>query len=673
MPRHVDEPTWRHYTFLRTQMGMNISQAAKDAGVDRSAASKFEKGELSSSGSMIAGLYEELKAPPVKERHDLSPLALDCLDDFERFRYTFMGHVSQPWHIEAAQDAIRFLNTRQREFTVVNCPPGAGKTTLFSHDIPAWLTARDRGIRGMLGHRVSTKASESLVRLRRTLERVQPPRAGNRDLARGTAVDATHALVMEYGRFKPIISDTWTKTSFVVAQIGDQTITEKEATWYSVGQDATFIGHRVDFAAWDDTVDKTTIRTIEAALAQQEWWDNEAEQRVEDWGALFLVGQRLSARDLYRYNLDKLAGVDDDTLYLDFDEEVTDEEIENLDLNAPDGGFDPVTWRHAPLASALPRAYRHIVFKAHYDDKCNGRATHQRNAPAYPDGCLLDPLRLPYRDLARVKINTPDRFATVFQQEDIDAATQLVDPLWVSGGEAVDGQTYIGCWDNTRDLCELPKGIQGKLLSIAVTDPSPTKFWAIQWWVYHPDSEQRFLMDLRRQSMESTDFLDRDGNSGLFTGIMEDWWVRSAGLHLPITHWIVEKNVAQRFMLQYNHTKDWSRLRNVTIVQHETYAQNKLDPEMGVQSLKNKWRSGQVRLPGSPMGRARIESMKLVDEATRYPNGVTDDELMAQWMLEFNLPNLSNRRIGQKPYQQSRPSWINNPPHTTRGHLRVVS
>jgi hypothetical protein len=217
----------------------------------------------------------------------------------------------------------------------------------------------------------------------------------------------------------------------------------------------------------------------------------------------------------------------------------------------------------------------------------------------------------------------------------------LVSPIWVSGGRGDDGVEYLGCWDSNRGVCELPRGLSGELFSVATCDPSPTKFWAIEWWVYHPDSEQRFLMDLERRAMEAPDFLDWDYNAGCFTGVMEDWQDRSERLNAPISHWVFEANAAQRFVLQFDHAKRWQRKRGVNVIPHQTH-RNKTDEDYGVQTIAPHWQYGRVRLPGKQNNRGRMAAMKLVDEVTKeWPRATgTTDCLMAEWFFEFTLPSI---------------------------------
>jgi hypothetical protein len=80
---------------------------------------------------------------------------------------------------------------------------------------------------------------------------------------------------------------------------------------------------------------------------------------------------------------------------------------------------------------------------------------------------------------------------------------------WYGPGES--GETFPGCWDPGRDVGELPPGVEGPVLSVASTDPSPTKMWAHEWWCYTPEFfDLRFLMDLHRAAMSVTDVLTWD-------------------------------------------------------------------------------------------------------------------------------------------------------------------
>ena len=127
-------------------------------------------------------------------------------------------------------------------------------------------------------------------------------------------------------------------------------------------------------------------------------------------------------------------------------------------------------------------------------------------------------------------------------------------------------------------------------------DPSPTRFWAIEWWVYQPETEFRWLMDLERKSMEAGDFLDYNPATRQFTGLLNEWVETSRSLGHPITHVVVEDNAAQRFLLQYQTVHQWIALRGVEIIPHATH-RNKSDAEYGFETIAQHYQFGRIRLP----------------------------------------------------------------------------
>lgn len=549
------------------------------------------------------------------------------------FRRVFLGRLSTPWQAETAHRIVELLATDEKEFVVENCPPGVGKTTL-EHDVAAWVTARDRGIRGLFGSRAENNARRQLRRLKRTLERTSPPRGRAEDVARGLAVDAELCLAVEFGAFRPPSGgDVWSQDEFVVWQLDDQPIEEKEPTWSCYGMDSAVLSNRFNLIFWDDVVDKTTVRTMDGVENQRQWWDDEGETRLEPGGLLWLVGQRYASVDLYRYALDKAVPVDED------------EDGEDVGETRPQ--------------------YHHVVFRAHYDDRCSP-AFHKRDAPPYPEGCLLDPYRLPWGGsggLRAIQRTKPTTYQVQYQQEDTDPEGVLVPELWILGGiDPVTGEQYPGCWDEHRGLAELPDGLIGPKVSVATVDPSGKKMWALEWWVHTPAaSSQSFLMDLERKAMPANELLDWDQQSGRFTGLMEEWQARSVRLRVPISHWVVEVNAAQRYLLAYDHVRRWQRKWGVAIIPHTT-GPRKLDPDHGPWTIREHFHSGRVRLPGrqGPLERARIQSVKLVTEVTHWPNaGYSDDCVMACWFFFTHLPKLirtSRRRVDQGTLP--RPSWM---------------
>ena len=628
----ISAELWAEYQALRRQ-GQSIYGAAQKCGISYHACRDAESGKAPKNYTAAEeALGQAIQQVPTYET--LPDEAQAAYNNIEVFAKRYFGIVLQPWQIEATERIMSLMETEYEEYVVINAPPGTGKSTFFAKVLPAWATVRNRAIRGMIGSSTQRLAEWYCRRLRAELDRAHPVKAELNDVRLKLAVDAEATLQEDFGLFKPDSSEIWRAEAFTVLQKDDTPLSQKEPTWSAFGMDSGFLGGRFDLVIWDDVYDPRKMRSAEAREDMRRWWDEVAETRLEPGGLLVLQGQRMSADDIYRYALDKVAPPDD----MDLEEE----EFETEDA--------PEEWRK----------YHHLKYQAHHEELCQG--DHKPDAAPWPEGGLLYPRRLPWRRLRHVKAQTPDRFEVLYQQSDVNPSNVLVDPLWVSGGQSPDGVFHPGCWDEDRDLWELPSNISSDLHVMASADPSPSQFWALQCWAYAPETEFRYLLESYRRKMDAPSFLDWSHERQSFSGIAEDWWQISNNLGHPITHWIIEANAAQKFILQYDHFRRWAALRNVQLVPHYTHSKNKGDPKYGVQMLAPLWRVGRVRLPGKQNTEARPHSMLLVNEVTRWnaegTGARTDDCVMAQWFLEHNLeklylPTMINTR-------QWRPSWMSN-------------
>lgn len=603
-------PEVRARYFQLREQGLNQSRAAQEVGISRVTAHKWEK-QVPVITQRIRKIQQEKKLPGIQPpipRDLLSKEAKKGLDDFGFFRERYLGHWSDPWQEEAAYKVLELLNRPEKIYVVINTPPGAGKTTLFTCDIPAWLIARNRTIRILLGSRTNSQAAKLTGRLKRVLERTKPIEGAEDFMANG------------YGRFKPDERDLWSRTEFIVEQFDTVALDEKEPTAMAAAQETGFLGGRFNLCVWDDLVSRKNTRTIEAREDLVEWYELEAETRLEPGGLFILMGQRVSADDLYRHALNMVAAEDDAADIAVFQAE-----------------------------GERPRKYHHVVYRAHYEDRC--KEDHGRDAKPYPDGCLLSPRRLSWAELSRNKANNPKRFAITYQQEDVDPEGQLVQNIWVTGGRDAKGVEYRGCLDHDRGVAEIPHLI-GDALSVVTVDPSPTKWWAIEWWLLDTGTDERYLLDLHRERMEAPDLLDRLPGER-YVGLADDWQRRSVELGVPITHWIIERSAAQRFMYQYDFWRRWTSTNSVDLIPHDTTV-NKVGEQLGVEMLAPHWQYGRVRLPYK--GPAKRISDHLIREVTRYPDSATQDCVMAQWFFEYHVEDLVDSFV-QAPVL-FRPSWI---------------
>lgn len=621
--------------FRARSKGATQAAAARLAGVSPNTAKKLEGIARPDGRAVQRERLQETMGEPLPYE-DLCPEAQRAWNDFKYFQERYLGRIAIPWQIEAAERIVAMIESEEEEWAVINCPPGSGKSTTFTHDIPCWLTVRDRAITGLIGTAVQTNGRLYIQNLKETFERTAPVKAHPVKKKQGLEVDATGVLAEDFGRFKPE-SGIWAADRFVVAQVGGQTSNQKEPTWSCYGRKGGVLGMRYQFVIWDDLVDPDRVDNQLLIDEDQEWYSDIAESRLEPGGTFILQGQRLGPNDLYGYALKMKRYVDE------FDIDAEDDDLEGT----------------------VPK-YTHIKYKAHYEELCEGN--HLPSAPAYgePGGCLLFPRRLSWRRLSPMMIERQSRFQVVYQQEDVDPDEVLVHRNWVSGEGG-----YVGCWDKGRDHREVPRGVDlGKCVSVVSVDPSPTQYWGITWWLidpHGPAGPNRYLIDLERRGMGANKFLDFIAADSSFVGLAEEWQIRSYELGIPITHWIVERNGAQQFMLQTDMIQQWQRRHGVRIIPHHTGAYNKNSEDLGVQAIvPGPWERGLIRLPGKNTRaggneKGRMLALKLVEEVTSYPNSHTTDCLMADWFMEIHLPELlkfSKRHADSDRAHAPRPSWL---------------
>lgn len=588
------------YLTLRTRERLTPAEARRELHVHYREAAAFERVLLKEILPLAQERGIHIPSDVTGEEEPLAPEAysneaLEALEDFDVFRKRYFGRHATPWQREAADNCLKLLETPHKEFLVVNCPPGSGKSTCFTHDIPAWLICRNRALRSMIGSYTERQAVQYVGRLRRSFTRKTPvPEA-----------DAT--LLKDFGGFRPLLRDLWRVNEFIVAQHGETEISEKEPTVAGFGFDSAFLGGRFDFIIWDDLVDKHVLRSRDAIDAMERWFGDEAETRTEPGGLFVLQGQRMAGVDLYRFA---------------------------LDLKLEDG---------------TPK-YHHIKYKAHYDDLCE--EMHGVDAPYWPEGCLLDPVRVSWRDLAAKQRNAPDRYQILFQQEDIDEGSALVRRIWLEGGTENDVQ-YAGCFDRNRAIGDLPPDWP-ECNGVITVDPSATNKWGLIYWVINPKTEVRYLVDIFNGSLQASEFLDYNFEQGQFNGLLERWYQKYLDKGLTTRFVVVEVNAAQRYLLQSRQAQQWSAQRHATFVPHTTTIK-KNDPQYGVQALSPLFQFGQMRLPGKG---ENPHLQEFIGQLLAWPTLKYDDLLMSCYFLEAAWQNVSVNF--QKTPTFWRPSWMRN-------------
>lgn len=543
--------------------------------------------------------------------HELDGGVKDCLNDFNLFAEVFLARRPVPWRLDAANRVVEWLTDKSKDtYAVVNCPPRAGKTTLFTMDIPLWLMAGGgvcdpeigRAIRILLGHRTEKISKQYVTVLRNTLDLTTP------FYCKETKRDAELVLAHAFGRFHPKKSfgewDLWRDDRFAIAQIGDRRIYQKEPTVQAASREGAFLGTRVDLSVWDDLVVSENCRNITVAETTNNWWENEAEARIEPGGVNMLVGQRLSNLDLFRFQLDK---------------SFTDDAGEAI------------------------RLYEHVIYPAHHDPTCTAgtvtEACSQWDGRPDGEGCLLDSYRLNPRHLQQAM--TKGAYRTVYQQEDSNPEDALVQEAWIYGGKDADGYEADGCLDNDRSFYEWPDKLG--LVDVCCVDPSQSNFWAYEWWAVEPTEPHRawLIWGQRRKMPAGTDsgFLDWNPRDNRHVGAMEEIQQLSGDLGHPIKIWVVEMNAAHKALGQTHAFRTWRKKWPLTtVIEFSTQGSNKGNNELGLQAIvPYRYKLALDRLPYARGIDVRNYLKTKIDELLKYPNYPTDDTVMANWFLHYNM------------------------------------
>lgn len=603
MPGPAPEPEVAKYRLRRAE-GWSQEKAAKSVGRSAAWGYKLERADREREKRR-----EQTEGGRPKTYESLSAKARRSLGDFNYFRKAFFARDDTPWANVAAEAAVGWLmDEDQRDLAVFSMPPGAGKTTII-HDLCCWLIAgggfkdpaKGRAIRIMLGSETKHVAKHLVVRLRQTLERP----GFFYDKTKKTYAELS--LLEEFGRFMPQKTlgeySLWRDDQFVVAQVGDLGVYEKEPTVQAASRESGFLGERVDLAVWDDLVTRKNCRSSDIAEELATWFEDEAESRLEPGGVLILVGQRLSNLDLYRNRMDATYTDEDGNSHL---------------------------------------LYHRVVFPAHNEASCaNGGSLGPgcKQWDGLDKGCLLVANRLSWKDL--LKARSKGNYDTVYLQRDANVEDLLVQPAWIYGGTDADGYDAEGCLDHDRTFHEWPD--RTGLVDVCCVDPSVTKFWAYEWWAVEPVEPHRawLIWGQRKKMLSGTDsgFLDYNPRDNRHVGAMEEIQQKSGELGHPIRVWIIEGNAAHKYLGDNHAFRSWQqKWPLVTVIRHQTQGANKLGDELGLRAtIPYRYKLGMDRLPYAKGLDVRNYLKAKIEELTKYPDYPTDDTLMANWFMHNRM------------------------------------
>ena len=237
----------------------------------------------------------------------------------------------------------------------------------------------------------------------------------------------------------------------------------------------------------------------------------------------------------------------------------------------------------------------------------------------WPEKWDFDSLMQVYQDVGE------DLFESMYQQNPLRDSRRLARHDWLYGNSDLG---HLGCIDVDRIVGEGTREDSPlrtvRALSI---DPSPTRYAGLVVADVPREDSGIFrcdVLELRREKMSVRDMLENID--------------RCIALYNP-DYFIFEQVAAQRWFLQ---DREMERIRQRLTVLPHTTNRNKADPTLGVESLALDFEFGRIRFP---YGDAESKQMSelLFDEARTWPQGMTDDLLMALWFIKYNYIRMSPR------------------------------
>jgi hypothetical protein len=282
-------------------------------------------------------------------------------------------------------------------------------------------------------------------------------------------------------------------------------------------------------------------------------------------------------------------------------------------------------------------------------------AWHQEKTPAILDeesGEVLWPGLWTYERLVKKRKDLGSALFTCMYQQAPEVAGEYVPRWWLEG----DGSTaHPGCYDRDRSVGTgwEPDPLDPVQSFIPTTrailiDPSPTRYAGVVVLDIVYQHRAKFfyaaIVDVERLA-------PGHGLRGMVECVE-----RLAREHRPQVC-IFETNSAKWL----REDPAWNRLEHLfKVMPHDTTKWNKNDTQLGVWSLAADFEAGRIRFPyQTPADRAKVQP--LIDEILSYPNGQTDDVLMALWFgkanYRFMLPRAFIPTHFQRGHDSSMRTW----------------
>jgi hypothetical protein len=265
-------------------------------------------------------------------------------------------------------------------------------------------------------------------------------------------------------------------------------------------------------------------------------------------------------------------------------------------------------------------------------------AWHTERTPAILDeesGTVLWHAQWPYEKLVEKRKSIGTSLFSCMYQQAPEISGDFIQKWWLEGTGSEDNP---GCFDRSRSIgmgWRPDPGQQGFMPVVRAmsVDPSPTRFAGIIV------ADIIYLPRAQFFNCAIVDILRLEPGHGLrgmvdaIDGVASKYRPQACIFETNSAKWLRDDPAWNRVEPKFQQ-----------FVGHNTTRHNKGDDLLGVWSLAADFEAGRIRLPYQTL-QDRLTVDLLIDEALAYPNGQTDDVLMALWFIKANYKTLIPREF----------------------------
>lgn len=564
---------------------------------------------------------QQLKLPSAKLDKFMNKIA----DRFRYFMRDIMDLENEQFHDELDDDiSQKFDSTHpafqmvKRFFAVFTYPRDHGKSTHLSIGYPLWRIAQNHNLRILIISRTGGIAESFLSSIVSNIERNQ------KYIGWAKHIDPTGEGVVPRLKAHKKQTEDWSGKSITIER--DDT-SLKDPTIAATGLFGQILARRADVIILDDVVDQQNSATEDQRKKVAEWIETTVLPVLVPGGTMLYLGNTWHQDDVVsrfmrdpRFVVQKRFGA--------IISEATHKEMWQQ-------------WGSIMLNITLKPMERfeqaNTFYNSHKEQMDEGTK-------------VLWPERYPYARLYFERLLNPYVFARMYQCDPSDRPDQVIKDAWIE--KALKKGSKLRFQNQPHPLNHILVSAAGMDLAIGQEEQ-------------HDDTALDYL-DLIKHGYEGVDdgdYLIRQIHRGKFTPNQQREYARVAWSEHGMASIRVESNSYQESL-----SMDL-RDSGIPITSYSTGGE-KFDPEIGINSFAVMMENGKVVIPYDATDPRTLElATQLANGMRQFPDGHTDDALMALWFAYSEIRKL----IGTRAVVPSRGiSMIKDSPPVKTVEQRVI-